>query len=56
MILNLKQQVKDLKDQLGERENELLAIKKSSKYTRLTEMEIEKKQFQDETVRLKQFI
>jgi len=37
--------VKELKEQLTEREGELAAIKKSSKYTKLTEMEVEKKMF-----------
>lgn len=34
----------------------MLQLKKSVKYTRLTEIEIERKYFQDETIRMKQIM
>ncbi|CAD8128782.1 unnamed protein product [Paramecium sonneborni] len=56
MILNLKTQVKQLNEQLNDSKLELQNIKKASKYTKLSELEIECKQFQDETIRLSQII
>lgn len=56
MILNLKSQVKELRGLVDSREHEMLTLKKSAKYTKLTEMEVERKMFQDETIRMKQFI
>ncbi|CAD8101178.1 unnamed protein product [Paramecium primaurelia] len=56
MILSLKSQVKELRQMLDQREQDMLQLKKSVKYTRLTEMEIERKHFQDETLRMKQII
>ncbi|KAM3138236.1 hypothetical protein pb186bvf_009713 [Paramecium bursaria] len=56
MILQLKTQVKQLRQDLQDREDELLGMKKSSKHTKFVELEIEKKSFQDETVRLKSYI
>ncbi|CAD8185243.1 unnamed protein product [Paramecium octaurelia] len=56
MILSLKSQVKELRQMLDQREQEMVQLKKSVKFTRLTEMEIERKHFQDETLRMKQII
>ncbi|CAD8104129.1 unnamed protein product [Paramecium primaurelia] len=56
MILSFKGQIKELRQNLDQREQEILALKKSAKYTKLTEMEIERKMLQDETIRLKQVI
>ncbi|CAD8121690.1 unnamed protein product [Paramecium sonneborni] len=56
MILSFKGQIKELRFNLDQREQEMLTLKKSAKYTKLTEMEIERKMFQDETIRLKQVI
>ncbi|CAD8044923.1 unnamed protein product [Paramecium primaurelia] len=56
MILNLKNQVKQLNEQLNDSKQELQNMKKTSKYTKLTELEIECKQYQDETIRLSQII
>lgn len=53
MILSLKSQVKELRGLVDAREHEMLALKKSAKYTKLTEMEVERKMFQDETIRMK---
>ncbi|CAD8135780.1 unnamed protein product [Paramecium pentaurelia] len=54
MILNLKTQVKSLNEQLQDSKQELQNMKRTSKYTKQTELEIECKQFQDETIRLSQ--
>lgn len=43
MILSLRNQVKQLTNELGDAHQELQSIKKSAKYTRLTELEIESK-------------
>ncbi|CAD8196508.1 unnamed protein product [Paramecium octaurelia] len=56
MILSFKGQIKELRQNLDQREQEMLALKKTAKYTKLTEMEIERKMLQDETIRLKQVI
>ncbi|CAD8122343.1 unnamed protein product [Paramecium sonneborni] len=56
MILSLKTQIKELRQILDIRESEMLQLKKSLKFTKLTEMEIERKHFQDETIRMKKFI
>ncbi|CAD8105593.1 unnamed protein product [Paramecium primaurelia] len=56
MILSFKAQIKELRQNLDQREQEMLALKKTAKYTKLTEMEIERKMLQDETIRLKQVI
>ncbi|CAD8122650.1 unnamed protein product [Paramecium sonneborni] len=56
MILSFKGQIKELRLNLDQREQEMITLKKSAKYTKLTEMEIERKMFQDETIRLKQVI
>ena len=56
LVTSLKTSIKELKQELQFKIDELFAIKKNIKCTKLSELEIERKQFKDETVRLKSLL
>jgi len=53
LTIRLKQEVKDLKNILLARDDELAEIKKSMKHTKIQELEMQLKAFQDEASRLR---
>ncbi|OMJ94863.1 hypothetical protein SteCoe_1890 [Stentor coeruleus] len=53
LIPNLKQSIKDLKDQIKNKEDEIGLLKKSIKSTKLSEIEIEMQSYADECTRLR---
>ncbi len=56
MILQFKTQIKQLRDEVCIKDEELTKLKKSIKYTKIAELEKESKAYGDETVRLKNYI
>ncbi len=56
MILQFKTQIKQLRDEVCIKDEELVKLKKSIKYTKIAELEKESKAYGDETVRLKNYI
>lgn len=52
----MKQQIKELRMELDIKEEEVSKIKKVIKYTKISEVEMEKKAFADETVRLRNIV
>lgn len=53
LIPNLKQSIKELKDQIKNKEDEIALLKKSIKSTKLSEIEIEMQSYADECTRLR---
>jgi hypothetical protein len=51
--LNLKNQIKQLRVLVEQRDEELLSLKKSIKCSRMSELEIERKTYMEESVRLR---
>jgi len=56
LITVLKKQLKDLKTEKKERDDEMLAFKKKTKITKLQEMEVEMKMYIDECTRLRHLL
>jgi myosin heavy subunit len=56
LVVALKKQVKSIKDEIRQKEEESIKLKKNLKITRMQEMDIEKKMFTDECTRLKHII
>lgn len=52
LMINLKKQVQDLKDQLINKDNEIVDLKKDIKSTKIKELEIELKTYMQECLRL----
>jgi len=53
LVVALKKQVKDMKEELKIRIDELEVMKRSTKFTKVQELEIELKAYMDENIRLK---
>ncbi|OMJ92269.1 hypothetical protein SteCoe_5041 [Stentor coeruleus] len=53
LIPNLKQTIKDVKDHLREKEDELMVLKKNAKCTKINEAEIELQSYIEECMRLR---
>ena len=51
--MSLKKQVKDMKQDLTKRDEELFSIKKNMKHTRIYELESEIKVYKDELLRMR---
>ncbi|KAM3143825.1 hypothetical protein pb186bvf_004101 [Paramecium bursaria] len=56
ITVQLKKQIKDLKDEIEEQQEDMLRIKRNAKLTKIQEMEAELKQFQEECIRLKNLL
>lgn len=56
MLFNMKQSIKEMRLELDTKEEEIYKIKKAVKYTKIQEVEMEKKAFADETTRLRGII
>lgn len=55
MLISLQREVQTLKDQVIEKEDQLLEIKMTQKYTKQEELEAELQVYQQECVRLRLF-
>ena len=53
LTLNLKKKIKDLRIELGSKNEEIEGYKRNIKSTRLTELEVEMKLYIDESTRLR---
>lgn len=56
MIFNMKQSIKEMRAELDQKDDEIYKIKKAVKYTKIQEVEMEKKAYADETIRLRQIV
>ncbi len=56
MITALKRQIKELRGQVALKEEEVQALKKNTKATKLQELEIEMKMYIDECTRLRHLL
>lgn len=52
----MKQSIKELRTALDQKEEEVYKIKKAVKYTKIQEVEMEKKAYADESLRLRGII
>lgn len=53
MLIKLKRQVYDMKDAIAQRDHEIIDLQKTLKSTRIKELEIEVKMYQQECLRLR---
>ncbi|CAD8169892.1 unnamed protein product [Paramecium octaurelia] len=56
IILQLKKQNKDLREELDDFKEEMIRVKRSAKLTKIQELEAELKNYSDESLRLKQLL
>ena len=56
LTLSLKKQIKDMKNEMKTKEEEILQLKKNFKTSKIQEIEVEAKMFADECLRLKRII